>query len=68
MLQENISKRDRLEKLFEIVRRKRKILILTHNNPDPDAHWLSNIFSAPDVMLHPSLHTEVLWEGRKTRP
>jgi len=37
MLQENISNRDRLEKLFEIVRRKRKVLILTHNNPDPDA-------------------------------
>ncbi|MBN2516654.1 MAG: bifunctional oligoribonuclease/PAP phosphatase NrnA [Deltaproteobacteria bacterium] len=37
MHRENISNHDRLEKLFEIVRRKREILILTHNNPDPDA-------------------------------
>jgi nanoRNase/pAp phosphatase (c-di-AMP/oligoRNAs hydrolase) len=37
MLQENISNQDRLKKLFKIVRRKRKILVLTHNNPDPDS-------------------------------
>ena len=37
MLDENTSNQHRLERLSEIVRRKRKILILTHNNPDPDA-------------------------------
>ena len=29
--------RERLEKLRQIVERKKKVLILTHNNPDPDA-------------------------------
>jgi len=33
----SLQTRDKLEKLCALVKRKRKILILTHNNPDPDA-------------------------------
>jgi len=38
-----------LEKLEQIVRRKRKVLILTHDNPDPDA--LASAF-ALKYLLH----------------
>jgi nanoRNase/pAp phosphatase (c-di-AMP/oligoRNAs hydrolase) len=37
MAQEGNSIRSRLEKIQEIIKGKRKILIVTHNNPDPDA-------------------------------
>ena len=37
MFPEGISNQIKLVKLFELVSRKRKILILTHNNPDPDS-------------------------------
>ncbi len=37
MAQEGNDIRARLEKIQEIVKGKRKVLIVTHNNPDPDA-------------------------------
>lgn len=37
MFPEGLSNQVKLEKLYELVSRKRKILILTHNNPDPDS-------------------------------
>lgn len=37
MFPEGVSNQVKLMKLFELVSRKRKILILTHNNPDPDS-------------------------------
>ncbi len=38
-------KQERLERLRSIVERKKKVLILTHNNPDPDAIAASWAFS-----------------------
>ncbi|HNQ02348.1 MAG TPA: hypothetical protein PKN59_08655, partial [Syntrophales bacterium] len=37
MAQNGTNNQTRLERLHEIVRGKRKILIVTHNHPDPDA-------------------------------
>jgi nanoRNase/pAp phosphatase (c-di-AMP/oligoRNAs hydrolase) len=37
MAQNGTNNQARLEKLYEIIRGKRKILIVTHNHPDPDA-------------------------------
>lgn len=37
MFAEDVTNQVKIEKLYELVNRKRKILILTHNNPDPDA-------------------------------
>ena len=37
MGQNGTNNRDRLEKLHELIRGKRKVLIVTHNHPDPDA-------------------------------
>ncbi|NPV05164.1 MAG: bifunctional oligoribonuclease/PAP phosphatase NrnA [Syntrophaceae bacterium] len=37
MAQNGTNNQTRLERLYEVVRGKRKVLIVTHNHPDPDA-------------------------------
>ncbi len=37
MFPEGVSNQVKIEKLYELVNKKRRILILTHNNPDPDS-------------------------------
>lgn len=37
MFPEGVSNQVKIEKLYELVSKKRRILILTHNNPDPDS-------------------------------
>jgi nanoRNase/pAp phosphatase (c-di-AMP/oligoRNAs hydrolase) len=53
--------RDKLEKLYELVQNKRKVLIVTHTNPDPDS--IASAYALRHLFASWGIHSMLVYGG-----
>jgi nanoRNase/pAp phosphatase (c-di-AMP/oligoRNAs hydrolase) len=52
---------DKLERLYELVQNKRKVLIVTHNNPDPDS--IASAYALRHLFASWGIHSMLVYGG-----